>query len=400
MRIIHHRPDCRSLREAETDAEKAHFRRINAEYRDASRPAIHVCGTDDVIPVLTDHPRIRFLANLFRRDGEEAGFREAGHPDLRIGFFPIGDIDQRAYGLGNNPPSEENVKPLIGFLKEWIDAGNGAERPSLMVRCSQGQYRSAAAGLIARTMLTGDPLESAHALVEADRGIDCNWEIARHADRLLGLDGTLHRAAVNTEEALARRRHMLNLNLSDSEIHRVTDAVLRQPVGTAPSKTSKPEILRACRKGIIEDGLPGKDILTVRSEDGRDKWSWSSWMDLPSKSFLGTYLAAPVCSGLYELRQYITLTPVACGWSASLVCDLAALCGRNGGYELFPNSRLHPDVIRYVKKNSVQFRCWANDRDPPDDSRWREFERLRGRNAWMFPPVPPDTDSMPEWYGG
>lgn len=214
MRLLHHPPARRWIRRLMPIPQ---------------RPAIYICGIDEVPEVLASHREIRFLASIVQIGMEEdfAKFRAAGHPGLRLHHLQVDDVDQRSAGRGRLADAD-TVGALIAFFREWMDAAQGGGPPSLLVHCMQGKYRSGAAALIAHSMLTGDPLRSARALVECgwETGIDANWEIARHADDLLGFGGALHRAAINIERAV-RVRDRQTGELPPGEVARNVDAALR-----------------------------------------------------------------------------------------------------------------------------------------------------------------------------
>lgn len=382
MRICHHHPDHRPPLPTETEAEIAHVRRLDEEYRDTDTPAIHVCGRRDVCRILEDHPEIRFLASVYRSDDIDRWheeFRAAGPSDLKIGHFEMTDSDQRAC-MGYPEPNANTVGAMIDFFREWLDAApEGGEPPSMIVHCAAGQYRSAAGALVARTMLTGDPLDSAKALVTASRDIDSNWEIARHADDLLRMDGALHRVAVNVEEAVFKLHHMMGLDRPGNEIAAAVDAVLLQPVAVECERSADwPRITRAYHPDTVEDGLPGKAMLVVKTANGRPGGQWSGWLEFPGARDCD-YLAAPVALGVYELRCASTRKPIACGWSRNVASDLAALAPSPDGTDGADRSPLQ----KHLDENHVLYRCKALWRGEERQAEW-EVEELKAENEYLF----------------
>ncbi len=208
---------------AEGDRIAAEIERL---YADTS-PAIYICAMNEVVEVLEEHPEIRFLASVVQVDMDEEweAFRAAGQSGLRMHHARIDDDDQRSDGRGAHSPDADNVGGLIAFFRQWMDSAKDGPPPSMLIHCMQGKYRSGAAALIAHSMLTGDPLLSARALVDSGRRANANWEMARHADALLGFGGALHRAAVNVPRAVAIRHRPGGGPASDEIDRQVTDAL-------------------------------------------------------------------------------------------------------------------------------------------------------------------------------
>lgn len=223
---------------------------------------IYVCGEDEAPQVLVEHPEIRWAVSLGAPFGSVGSLvdepsdemvecanalKAASLNDLNLALIPMTDWDQRAAGPPAAGPSEAKVTRLLNFLRKWAEAGNGAP-PSLLVHCAHGMYRSAAAALIAHTLVTNDPVASGVALVTASRGglMDANWEIARYADEALGLNGTLHQTAVNVGEAVRRRLAMHHEGRAADEISRAVEIILRQPITVAPERVKcRPQVERA-----------------------------------------------------------------------------------------------------------------------------------------------------------
>ena len=103
-------------------------------YGDLTRPGIHVAGGGSWGYILEDHPEIDFFAWVYR-DLKEKDLEDIrsirGEAPLTTRDFSMEDWDPReAYRPYNNlykpvdAPSEENVRPLVDFLKEWHAAGS------------------------------------------------------------------------------------------------------------------------------------------------------------------------------------------------------------------------------------------------------------------------------------
>ncbi|MCY3673729.1 MAG: hypothetical protein OXH65_11935 [Paracoccaceae bacterium] len=80
----------------------------------------YVAGSDAWKYILEDHPEIRFLASvcypLDEGDLETINAIRGDNP-LRSHGFDIDDWDKRADPVFNLP-SEENVQPIVDFLRE------------------------------------------------------------------------------------------------------------------------------------------------------------------------------------------------------------------------------------------------------------------------------------------
>ena len=195
-------------------------------YHDRTRGGIYIGGWGSWQRILVDHPEIRFLANVYdQMDNEICAFvRQIGADDsLTVRSFSIRDRDSRApakssYIIYDDLPSEENVRPLVGFLKEWQAAGF----PSLLTCCSAGLFRSPVTALAAHGMTTGDPTVSAIRMVMSGifghSHLDSNWEIARIADPMLGFGGRLHAAALNVQRATIERNRLLGEDATPGEL--------------------------------------------------------------------------------------------------------------------------------------------------------------------------------------
>ncbi len=85
-------------------------------------------------------------------------------------------------------PQTEHITGLIEFLYSW-DSGT-----NLLIHCMAGVSRSTAVALIARTLKTDDPSQSAIALRKAAPYAWPNRRIVSLADSILGLNGRLNRA--------------------------------------------------------------------------------------------------------------------------------------------------------------------------------------------------------------
>ena len=89
---------------------------------------------------------------------------------------------------GRTVPQAEHVKGIIEFLNTW-DTNAG-----LLIHCMAGVSRSTAVALIAHTLKTNDPEQSAIALRKASPYAWPNPRIVSLADAIMGLDGSLVRA--------------------------------------------------------------------------------------------------------------------------------------------------------------------------------------------------------------
>lgn len=98
----------------------------------------------------------------------------------------VDDIVEARPGL--TVPKNEHIADLIDFLNTW-DAETG-----LLIHCHGGVSRSTAAALIAHTLKTNDPSQSAIALRKASPYASPNSRIVALADSIMGLDGQLTRA--------------------------------------------------------------------------------------------------------------------------------------------------------------------------------------------------------------
>ena len=128
------------------------------------------------------------------------------------------------------------MRPLLDFLRKWEGQRTGNGLPnSLLVHCSQGQYRSSATALTAHSLYSGDPVESAtEPVINSPPGggrVSANWEISRNMDDLVGWGGVLLSVAKNIPAALDRRDEMLRHGEEDHEVIRSRiSAVLRVPI--------------------------------------------------------------------------------------------------------------------------------------------------------------------------
>ena len=89
---------------------------------------------------------------------------------------------------GRTVPQSTHINDLIKFLHSW-DAETG-----LLIHCLAGVSRSTAVALIAHTLKTDDPSQSAIALRKAAPYAWPNRRIVDLADSILGLNGRLTRA--------------------------------------------------------------------------------------------------------------------------------------------------------------------------------------------------------------
>lgn len=195
---------------------------LDETYKDQASPGLYITGVQLWPQILKDHPEIQYYASIGSEidDKEQAELNEKQTfaPGTAEGFS-IKDWDQRA-AYGSNVPSEENVQPIVDYLKKWYEKGT----PSMLVRCAQGQYRSAVIALAAHSMISGNPAISATLLVLAGRGkIDSNWEIARIADPMLGFDGKLYSAALNIQRAKDKRDGLIR---SEASLEVILDDLL------------------------------------------------------------------------------------------------------------------------------------------------------------------------------
>ena len=196
-------------------------------YYDGTRDGIYISDSISWVQILKDHPEIRFLVNLYDPiDNEIRAFVRQIRADdsLTVRSFSIRDRDSRApvdpifITSYDDLPSEENVRPLVGFLKEWQAAGF----PSLLTCCSAGRFRSTATALAAHSMITGDPEVSAIRMVMAGSSgysiLDSNWEIARIADPMLDFGGRLYTTALNVQRATAERNRLVKERTTPGEL--------------------------------------------------------------------------------------------------------------------------------------------------------------------------------------
>lgn len=86
---------------------------------------------------------------------------------------------------GKIVPRTEHIRDLIEFLDAWDSES------SLLIHCMGGVSRSTAAALIAHTLKTSDPKQSATALRLAAPYAWPNQRIVSLADSILGLNGKL-----------------------------------------------------------------------------------------------------------------------------------------------------------------------------------------------------------------
>ena len=89
---------------------------------------------------------------------------------------------------GKIAPQTKHIEDLIEFLDAWDSES------SLLIHCIAGVSRSTAAALIAATLKTKNPRQSATALRVAAPYAWPNQRIVSLADAILGLDGQLIRA--------------------------------------------------------------------------------------------------------------------------------------------------------------------------------------------------------------
>ena len=206
-KICHHAPKEEDFIDSQYEWKKKFKQFLDEVYKDRTVPGLYVTDLNYWPQILEEHPEIEYYASLQRKiEGEEQTqlneIRDFA-PGAAEGFA-ISDWDQRA-ASSSNPPSEENVKPIVDYLKKWYENGT----PSMLVRCAQGQYRSAVTALAAHSMISGNPAVSGILLVLSERTIiDSNWEIARIADPMLGFDGKLYSAALNVQRATSKRRDL------------------------------------------------------------------------------------------------------------------------------------------------------------------------------------------------
>lgn len=89
---------------------------------------------------------------------------------------------------GQTVPQSKHISDLIDFLHSWNPD------TSLLIHCMAGISRSTAVALIAHTVKTDDPSQSAIALRKAAPYAWPNRRIVSLADSILGLNGRLNSA--------------------------------------------------------------------------------------------------------------------------------------------------------------------------------------------------------------
>jgi len=235
-KICHHYPRRSSINFDENESMLKELYDFQVRtYDDRTRTGIYIEGNLYWGPILEDHPEIRYLAYLNKEIDDEVltAIRSIRADDTLIfRGFSIRDRDSRApessYYFLDDLPSEENVRPIVNYLKEWHSAG----APSLLTCCSAGMFRSTVTALVAHSMITGNPMASAIRLVMAGNpfcGIDSNWEIARIADPMLGFDGLLHAATLNVQRASIERSRLLKEGTTLEELLNRLEKIFANP---------------------------------------------------------------------------------------------------------------------------------------------------------------------------
>ncbi|MDE2759225.1 MAG: hypothetical protein OXH90_02850 [Paracoccaceae bacterium] len=90
-------------------------------YEDRNRSGIYVAGSNNWQYILEDHPEIHYFASVGNPiDEGELKVIEAirGNNHMTTHEFLIDDWNRRT-DMTFDPPSEENVRPLVSLLKEW-----------------------------------------------------------------------------------------------------------------------------------------------------------------------------------------------------------------------------------------------------------------------------------------
>jgi len=217
-----------------SDQQKKYEKQVKDAYKKAN-PAIFVCGYWDVEYILHDHPEISTAISVETSDREGSDAFKLLTENRNHYICKVDDVDERA-NRGWYPPSEENMSPLLDYLKEWVSRRTDNNLPeSLLVHCAAGQYRSPATALTAHMLYSGDPIFSATELVmnspAGNNNLSANWEISRIMDDMLRLGGVFLSAAKNIPSAKIKRDEMLYQGEKDVDyIRSKVSEALRVPI--------------------------------------------------------------------------------------------------------------------------------------------------------------------------
>ncbi len=118
---------------------------------------------------------------------------------LTLGFHDIQKPE-----TGRSPPTRDQVGTLIEFAEHHRRSGAGL----LLIHCMAGVSRSpAAAYILAVSIRNEDPLRAATLLFRAAPFADPNMLMVKHADAIIGLNGSMTEAVRNARKLIPPTSH-------------------------------------------------------------------------------------------------------------------------------------------------------------------------------------------------